>query len=227
MKRFAKIFTLITFVAMSQLMTSCLKMDIGDDTLTAYNMGLNYDSVYVMVEDTIRLSPVFDPDTVSNKEVFWWSDADSVVYAFDNDIIAVSEGTTYVRGMSVQHRLEDSCYVYVMPRWEVSHYDFPYEIIVYADVKIGGETPSEDILIGAFKGAEFRGKGQWKEWKGKKYMEIRAYSLYDEIHDGKSEKISFLYYDKKNLKVQRFNQSISFDSETHGTLSNLFELSIP
>ena len=227
MKRFAKILTFIFFVAVSQLMTSCLKLDIGDDTLTAYDMSLNYDSVYVMLDDTITLSPVFNPDSVTNKEMFWWSDADSIVYADGNDLIATGEGITYVRGMSVQHRLEDSCYVYVMPRWEVSPYDYPFEIVVYADVKIGGETPSEDILIGAFKGAEFRGIGKWKEWKGKKYMEIRAYSLYDEVHDGKSEKINFLYYDKKNLRVQRFTQSISFDSETHGTLSNLFELSIP
>ena len=227
MKRFAKILTFISFVAVSQLMTSCLKLDIGDDTLTAYDMSLNHDSVYMMLDDTIRLSPVFNPDSVTNKEMFWWSDADSIVYADGNDLIAAAEGITYVRGMSVQHRLEDSCYVYVMPRWEVSPYDYPFEIAVYADVKIGGETPSEDILIGAFKGKEFRGIGKWKEWKGKKYMEIRAYSHYDEIHDGKSEKINFLYYDRKNLKVRRFAQSISFDSETHGTLSNLFELSIP
>ena len=227
MKRFAKILTFISFVAVSQLMTSCLKLDIGDDTLTAYDMSLNYDSVYVMLDDTIRLSPVFNPDSVTNKEMFWWSDADSIVYADGNDLIAAAEGITYVRGMSVQHRLEDSCYVYVMPRWEVSPYDYPFEIVVYADVKIGGETPSEDILIGAFKGKEFRGIGKWKEFAGKKYLEIRAYSLYDEVHDGKSEKINFLYYDKKNLRVQRFKQSISFDSETHGTLSNLFELSIP
>ena len=227
MKRFAKILTFISFMAVSQLMTSCLKLDIGDDTLTAYDMSLNYDSVYVMLDDTITLSPVFNPDSVTNKEMFWWSDADSIVYADGNDLIAAAEGITYVRGMSVQHRLEDSCYVYVMPRWEVSPYDYPFEIVVYADVKIGGETPSEDILIGAFKGKEFRGIGKWKEWKGKKYMEIRAYSHYDEIHDGKSEKINFLYYDKKNLRVQRFKQSISFDGETHGTISNLFELSIP
>ncbi len=227
MKRFAKILTFISFVAVSQLMTSCLKLDIGDDTITAYDMSLNYDSVYMMLDDTITLSPVFNPDSVTNKEMFWWSDVDSIVYADGNDLIAAAEGITYVRGMSVQHRLEDSCYVYVMPRWEVSPYDYPFEIVVYADVKIGGETPSEDILIGAFKGKEFRGIGKWKEWKGKKYMEIRAYSHYDEIHDGKSEKINFLYYDKKNLRVQRFTQSISFDSETHGTLSNLFELSIP
>ena len=227
MKRFAKILTFISFVAVSQLMTSCLKLDIGDDTLTAYDMSLNYDSVYMMLDDTITLSPVFNPDSVTNKEMFWWSDADSIVYADGNDLIAAAEGLTYVRGMSVQHRLEDSCYVYVMPRWEVSPYDYPFEIVVYADVKIGGETPSEDILIGAFKGKEFRGIGKWKEWKGKRYMEIRAYSHYDEIHDGKSEKINFLYYDKKNLRVQRFTQSISFDGETHGTISNLFELSIP
>ena len=227
MKRFAKILTFISFVAVSQLMTSCLKLDIGDDTLTAYDMSLNYDSVYVMLDDTITLSPVFNPDSVTNKEMFWWSDADSIVYADGNDLIAAAEGITYVRGMSVQHRLEDSCYVYVMPRWEVSPYDYPFEIVVYADVKIGGETPSEDILIGAFKGKEFRGIGKWKEFAGKKYLEIRAYSSYDEIHDGKSEKINVLYYDKKNLRVQRFTQSISFDSETHGTISNLFELSIP
>jgi hypothetical protein len=202
-------------------------MEVGDDTITAYNMALSHDSVYMMLDDTITLSPVFNPDSVTNKEMFWWSDVDSIVYADGNDLIAAAEGITYVRGMSVQHRLEDSCYVYVMPRWEVSPYDYPFEIVVYADVKIGGETPSEDILIGAFKGKEFRGIGKWKEWKGKKYMEIRAYSYYDEIHDGKSEKINFLYYDKKNLRVQRFTQSISFDGETHGTLSNLFELSIP
>ena len=227
MKSFAKILTFISFMAVSQLMTSCLKLDIGDDTLTAYDMSLDHDSVYMMLDDTIRLSPVFNPDSVSNQEMFWWSDADSIILASGNDLIAIAEGYTYVRGMSVQHRLEDSCYVYVMPRWEVSPYDFPFEIVVYADVKIGGETPSEDILIGAFKGKEFRGIGKWKEWKGKKYMEIRAYSHYDDIHDGKSERINFLYYDRKNLRVQRFRQSISFDSETHGTLSNLFELSIP
>ena len=90
MKRFAKILTFISFMAVSQLMTSCLKLDIGDDTLTAYDMSLNYDSVYVMLDDTITLSPVFNPDSVTNKEMFWWSDADSIVYADGNDLIAAA-----------------------------------------------------------------------------------------------------------------------------------------
>ena len=221
-------FTLLVAVG-SQLLMSCglIDLDVSEDAQEAYQLFLEHDSVYVMEGDIFTLSPQFSPDSVSNREVFWRSSADSVVTIVDNTFIAQSEGEAYVSAVSVQDRHVDSCYVYVMPRWEVNVHDYPYEMVVYAKVSVHGAEPSQDILIGAFRGIEFRGLGEWKDWNGQKYMQFRILSDIQELYEGGEQKIRFICYDRKNLQLKEFPQRIVYDGETHGNLSNLFELNIP
>ena len=229
MKRLIHILIFSCTVAMSQLIVSCgiIDIDINEDDLKLYDMCLNHDSVYVMLDDTFKLLPIFTPDTIKFKEVFFWSNNDSIAYINDETIVASAPGETYIIASSMFKGITDSCYVYVMPKWETSPGDTPYETVVYADVKINGETPDENILIGAFRGNEFRSLGVWREWKGVKYMEFRIQSDYDGSDINSRERIRFLYYDREQFKLRQFKQRIEFDGETHGTLSNLFELTIP
>ena len=216
-------------VTISSFIVSCgiIDIEINEDDVKLYDMHLNHDSVYVMIDDTFQLLPIFTPDTITMKEVFFWSNDDSVAGVWDGNIIAQSQGETYIKASSMLRGFTDSCYVYVMPKWMTTPYDTPYETVLYADVKINGERPSENILIGAFKGMEFRGLGVWREWKGVKYMEFRIQSDYDGGSIDSRERIRFLYYDREKFKVGQFKRRIDFDGQTHGTLSDLFELSCP
>ncbi len=213
----------------SQLFMACglVDFDLDDETPEAVEMHLNFDTVYVMVGDEFALSPEFTPDSVSNHEIYWTSSADSVVTAFNNTLYALSEGEAMVSALSVQNRISDSCYVYVMPRWEVASGDYPHDMVVYAHVTVHGQEPNENMLIGAFRGLECRGIGEWKEWQGKRYMQIRVYSEMMDDEDGVEERIRFLCYDRTILQVETFPQRINYDGGTHGSLSSLFELTIP
>ena len=98
MKRLIHILIFSCTVAMSQLIVSCgiIDIDINEDDLKLYDMCLNHDSVYVMLDDTFKLLPIFTPDTIKFKEVFFWSNNDSIAYINDETIVASAQGETYI-----------------------------------------------------------------------------------------------------------------------------------
>jgi uncharacterized protein YjdB len=74
-------------------------MEIDEGGQIAYDMHLKHDTVYVMVGDTFVLEPVFFPDSVSNRELLFLSEDESVVSLVNDTVIAMAEGETSVVGL--------------------------------------------------------------------------------------------------------------------------------
>lgn len=213
----------------SQLTTSCgiIDFDMGEITQSSYEMSLNLDTAVVLQGESFHLTPIFTPDSIDNQEVYWMSSNSNVVFVLGNNLIALNEGEAIVKAISVQNRNMDSCYVKVLPRWEVNPYQYSDDMVVYANVQIGGKAfDSKNMLLGAFIGGQLRGIGEEIEWTGTKYYKIRIYGYLDLDRDevGNPEIVKFAYYHPDKLQLNYFKQYLLFDGETHGTLSALFEI---
>lgn len=207
---------------------SCGLMDVDQDELPVSEMSLGSDTLYIMVGDQLSLTPTFSPESDVISDVLWTSSADSVLSIRDNVFTGVSEGIAWVYAVSVSHQLEDSCCVSVMRRWESTDREYPYEMMVYADVKVHGQPFSpETMMLGAFVNDEMRGCGELMTWKGRQYVRFRVGSdVRFSDPDGDNEVVTFRVYDRAKLRYEEFPQTIEFDGEAHGTLSSLFSLSL-
>lgn len=228
MKRYRDIWATVCMVVLSQLTCSCglIDMDFGEGTQMAYEMTLDHDMAYVILGDSFVLKPIFTPDTVSNHAVYYQSTYDSIAKIVNDTIVAVGEGETRISAISVQDVKTATCDVVVLPKWEVNPYDYPYEMVVYADVKVRGAAPTDDMKIGAFYGTQLRGTGEWIEHKNIKLMQFRIYSSYSGNAES-GERIRFYCYEKDSLMLKRFPENLYFDGETHGSLKEPFKLTIP
>jgi hypothetical protein len=205
------------------ILTSCGELfdyDTGDPS-AALTMELGRHSVDIMVGDRYDIPTVFTPDSLSNKIVYWYS-ADTGIAAFDNNtLVGVAVGTTMVKAISVSEQIEDSCEVNVIPRWELHTGGYPYDMVIYADVKVHGEQPSDDMLIGAVCDGELRGIGVKQNSNGISYMLIRVWSPFEY-----GDIIRIGCYRRGRAVIEYFPDEFTFDGEAHGTLSNLYPLVI-
>lgn len=183
----------------------------------------------------------------------YWESLDKNVVRFSGDtLFAVGPGTTKIKVVSVKQQLKDSIGVSVVERWQLSPYDFARDMVVYADVTVKGQKASDNLIIGAFTDGELRGLGELKQAGSKQYVQIRVYSsdtFGDDAPDGYKpsdktdtgddevdeeeaeesdtyESVSFRCYDRKQALFYDFPSTIWFDGKTHGTLSNLYKLTI-
>ena len=209
--------------------TSCDLMEMDEQVdIIPTEMSLGGDTLYIMVGDQFQLHPVFSPDSVTVDDVLWTSSAEQVLSVSDNVFIGLSEGWSLVRAVSVSRQLEDSCYVNVMRRWDTTVREYPYEMMVYANVTVHGQPYNpETMILGAFVDDEMRGVGEFMEWKGQQYVRFRVGSdlpYYDP--EGIEETVSFRVYYRRELRFEEFPQTIEYDGEAHGTLSDLFTLTL-
>lgn len=209
-------------------MGSCGLMEIDEDEVAAVEMALGRDTLYIMVGDQFTLQPDIKPESIAISDVYWTSSADTVLSISNNVFTGVGEGWALVKAISVSRQLEDSCYVNVMRRWESTCRDYPYEMMVYANVTVHGQPFNpETMILGAFVGDEMRGVGEVLEWKGRQYVRFRVGSDIRYIDpEGVDETVTFRVYYKQQLRYEEFPQTIDYDGEAHGTLSNLFSLSL-
>ena len=238
---------LLLVVTVVQL-TSCGLLDFDVDEFgaeTATEMRIGQDTIYVMVGDTFSLNPVFTPDTVNITDLYILPVEQDVVAVRGSDKLeAIGEGGTKLYIVSVSARIQDSCMVYVGARWDIANKVWPYETVFYAHVTVDGQPPTEDMEVSAFVGNECRGIGQLKSAHGISYWQFRVGSdiLYDNalhIDDGLGEdddeeedndsdeqytNIYFRCYDRTHRKLYTTATHGTFDGETHGTLSELFEI---
>ena len=227
MKRIPSLLVIMSAFVLSQMLNSCglIDFEFEEYTQEAYEMHLDKDSVYVLYGTTFNLTPIFTPDTVTNREVYWTSADNNIVWAYNNYFVTISEGETYVSAITVQNRITDSCYVKVLPAWEININSFSDDMVVYAQVSID-EAPVDtaNILLGAFSGGELRGIGEKKQWKGIDYFQFHIFGHKELEPNPENDKeiIRFAYYDKQNLYFQYLSQYLLFDGETHGTLSDLY-----
>ena len=234
---------LLTFSLLSLLtLTSCGDLFDFEPTVSPYHMEFDRHEYYIMVGDTGAITPIFDPDTISNMTVYWMSKDPSIVTFYDNKIVAVQMGETTVTGVSIEYQIYDTCRVYVLPRWMVVDAEnYPYDMVVYANPSFDGQplTTRQDVAV--FCDQEIRGIGEWKEWNGVRYMRFRIYSRYnpfgpfdndknpqDPLYpfepEEQPEKFVFRIYDHQTHQLHESPDTLTFDGEAHGTLSSLYEL---
>ena len=223
---------MVCMALLSLLSVSCgiIDMEIDEGGQIAYDMHLKHDTVYVMVGDTFVLEPVFFPDSVSNRELLFLSEDESVVALVNDTVIAMAEGETSVVGLSVHNGLSDTCMVYVIAPWVLNANDYSDDMVVYATATIDGKPfdPTK-MSIAAFAGSEMRGKGEVITIGDKQLLRFRIYSYlnFDSDMSADPEYIRFKCHDRENMTLITLPQYIIFDGETHGSPSEPAGLTSP
>lgn len=224
-------------------LSSCdiVDFDVDYGEFPECEMVLDRHQVYVMVGDTFTINPIFTPDTLPNREVFYYSEPDGLLQFDSERFKALRAGDTWLYGISVKQRLKDSCQVSVMEPWMLdADKDYPYDMVFYAKVEFeskGLEYDPENMIVGAFVDGECRGLGVMRSAHGIDYMELRVGSEvgylagdpeYDD-EDGEpveymQERVVIRVFDRKRHQLYTHKQIYDFDGETHGTLSDLVVL---
>ncbi len=207
------------------LMTSCgevFELEFENpEVILPMQMHLSTNNLYMMAGDTCSLYPVWSPDSITGLGVYWESSNPEVAVVENGLITAVGNGSAVIRAISVSELVADSCYINVFKTWEVIPRHYQYDMVVYAQVTVEGESLSDDMEISAMCGGEVRGKGVIRTENGITYLELRIYS-----NEPSGEQIDFYCHHKKRERTMKFPQTITFDGEAHGTLTNLYPLTI-
>lgn len=212
---------------------SCgVEFGFDDETMRAEGLRLNHDTAYAFVGDTVLLSPQFTPEEVGSTILYWESDADSVASPIAGRTQTFSPGWARIKATSVSYRLEATCDVCVMERYRTDvATQYAYETIVYARVNVHGEPPAERAVILARVGDEVRGVGERRIYRGVEYVVLRigGRTMKEPSDDTPwmKEHVTFSYYNPDNYSFEEFPNSLVLDGETHGTLTSLYELSLP
>lgn len=218
---------LTLLITLSSLcITSCGLIDMEFDPFTQQisDVSFVYDTVYVMKGDTFFLAPYFSPDTVNNSSFFMRSCDDDVVRVQTDTILASGEGSTLLIATSASGDKSDTCTVIVMKPWQVTPYEYPNDMVVYAHITFDGNTPPSRMVFGSFCDDEPRGVAiPMKEDRSLYRFRIWSNSvLVNEEAFG--EDIYFRGYDPLTLQVYEFPLELPFTGQTHGTPSKPIEL---
>lgn len=218
----------------SILACGCAELiEIGDYTFPSdVDVSISRHEVDIMVGDELTIDPLVQPDSLMPR--YYWYLADSIdadkLKFSGNKVSALSVGDVLVylhaelSGPGFYQEYRDSCFVHVF-EWpeEVPPSDYANYMVLNCQINIDGQSASQDnIEIAAVASdGEVRGRVQWLEHEGVKYAYLRIYS-----DQPKGDTIFLQCYD--HAKVRRIELSPSpmiFDGETHGSLSNLLQLS--
>lgn len=220
-----KLYHLALVLTAALLTTACGEFFEPNEAITPSTMTLSSHDVTIMEGDTCVIHPLFTPDSISNQAVFWMT-ADQQVARFLNidTLVAVTQGSTQAIAISVSdYNKTDTCRVSVISRWNLTaNFDYPEDMVVYADIRVHGQPVSDDMLIGAFCGNELRGLGKTMERSGVRYTLIRVWGPYAMSN----ETIIFRCYDRRRYTLEEFSEALSFDGESHGSPSQLLRLTI-
>ncbi len=206
------------------LLCSCGEYWDGGEPVAARKMTLGRRVVSLVVGDRYRIPVIFEPDTLSNRSVFWMTE-DEEVAAIENDtVVGISQGLTRAYAMSVSDRQTDTCWVNVLPAVYLNPKSYPYDMVIYADVTIHGhhytKADEDSLIIAAYISDELRGIGKMRQWKGRDYMEIRIWHSTSDSND--LVELRCCYRGKGRVEV--FPAYYFFDGNSHGTLSKLERL---
>ena len=235
------------------LLTSCGDFYEFDQqsAVEAGEMVLGRDEIYLLKGDEFTIPVSITPEEISNQEVFWYSENEDVITVENGQVKAIGVGTSIITAISVSEQLKATCTVHVLPIWHIIPENYPRDMVVYAQVTIHGEPADESTIVAAFCEDELRGIGEIKEVNGIRYMVIRVYSPYiygddtqpsdnpspsgdpnerdedvEETEEGITEIITFKCLDRKRAELVEFSNKLIFDGEAHGTLSNLYQMTI-
>jgi len=197
----------------------------GQEVVTADEMRLDRKVVNLMVGDSCVVPVAFVPDSLSDYNIYWYTEADEVARFKGDTLIGMAAGQTRAVAYTTIDRLRDTCYVNVISPFDATAENYRYDMVVYADVTIHGEhlttANGRPYIIGAFVADQMRGVGQLRNAHGVDYMELRVWSPF-----ASGENITFRCYYRGRGYMELFPDTIVFDGGRHGTLSQLYPLVI-
>lgn len=205
------------------LLCSCGEYWEGGDPVAARKMTLGRRVINLMVGDRYEIPVIFEPDDLSNHSVWWLTEDSEIAVMEENTVVALSEGLTLAYALSVSDRQTDSCWVNVLPPMFINPRQYPYDMVIYADVNIHGhqytKADEETLIIAAYAGDDLRGIGKMRQWQDKDYMELRIWSPLPY-----GEELRLRCYYRGQARVEMFPDVLEFDGDAHGSLSSLYPL---
>lgn len=222
-------------------LTSCGDLfEFEGNTSDLNKITLDRHTLYLMAGDTYQFTATFEPDTVRNKAVFWMSNNVNVATFEDGILLATGEGETTIAGISIEHQCSDTCHVVVSDGWYLPDANyFPFDMVVNADITVGGQPLTENMQVGAFVDNEMRGVGVQRNFFSVNYTELRIYSLlkpygpnentfplYPDDEPISPEKIVFRVYDRATHTMYESSDTLTFDGMTHGYPSSLYHINL-
>ena len=220
-------------------MASCVPLDeladlkiVLTDKLESYpitGFRLSHRQADMLVGDSLYFATATTPDSAEVTYKWILSDPDTkVVRMLGRRLYACEKGEVkvYVKAFPIGQSegdihpdsiMQDSCLVNVVEYAEVSSREFPYEMVVIANLEIADTIVTDSVQASRLMAVvdnEVRGRAVMRTAYGIPYLEMRigSKSMY-------GEQISFEYYDHSHYMRHQF-PSVTFDGETHGTLSD-------
>ena len=222
---------IIVAALLSLVLTSCGEMfdfDEENNEELATEMQLDLHDAYIMLGDSLQLTATFDSDDVTKQNLFWYVDDEECLHlnAYGT-VLAQQMGDTYVHVISRSSLLEDSCLVHVIPRWRVGQYgQYPHDMVIYARNSIGGRPLSSTQMVAALVGDEVRGVAYVHENTNHPSSTVETFLIlrvYAPLPDS-AEEVTFWLYDRAQFTLRQSAVTMTFDGESHGSLTQLFDL---
>lgn len=224
--------------AMICVMASCVPLDeladlniVLTDKLESYpitGFRLSHRQADMLVGDSLYFTTATTPDSAEVTYKWILSDPETqVVRMIGRRLYArqMGEVKVYVKAFPVGQSegdihpdsiLQDSCLVSVIERIEVPLNEFPYEMVVIANLEIADTIVTDSVQASrlvAVVDKEVRGRAVLRRAYGIPYLEMRIGS-----RGTYGERITFEYFDNIHYLRHTFPE-ITFDGESHGTLS--------
>lgn len=228
-----------TYILLSTIlltMTSCEELfEAGivlTDKLESYpitGFRLSHRQADMLVGDSLYFATATTPDSAEVTYKWILSDPETkVVRMIGRRLYARERGEVkvYVKAFPVGQSegdihpdsiLQDSCLVSVIHREEMPINEFPYEMVVIANLEIADTIVTDSLQASrlvAVVDDEVRGRAVMRTAYGISYLEMRIGSK-----GAYGEKIAFEYFDRTHYLRHTFPE-ITFDGESHGTLSD-------
>ena len=213
-------------MSVALMLVSCGELievdEISEQQVTEAKLSVERRNVDMMVGDSYELTVKLTPDSLTAKGIYWESANPAVVSINEGTVVAVAPGETVIRVTSVAGLKSDSCRVRVIPRWSFAPYQFRYDMVVYANVTVGGRALDYDVTVAAFSDdGEVRGIGLLRTAGKQQYLQLR---LYSNDNEG-DEQLTLRCYDRQRLLLVDAKEKLTFESNaTLGTLSSLYSI---
>lgn len=220
-----KIIYAMCAMGLGLLVTGCGELfPLDTDQPDNAQIKIDRTGIDIMVGETYTFNVVQAPQDARDKAVAWTSENTDIVRFEGDKMKAVATGTTSVTVEWLSEKLKASCMVNVIPQWKANPYIYPYDMMIYANVKVGGRPIDNDCIVAAFGldnngNEEIRGVGELLTEHGVTYLSLRVFSPTASGYD-----ILLRCYDRKRMLVVEIPEDeapLSFNDYGYGSLSSL------
>lgn len=223
------------------LLGSCVELiEMEGDMENPLQVSLPFHEFDLMVGDSVTLVPVLKPDTAGVNYYWFTRDEDSQrLRAIGRHLKALEEGdvTLFVKAMTPDEMADDvitptsvvdSCVVHIF-QWEpMPEGHYPYDMVLYCTLSIDGVDITNELLLGqtelvALVDGEVRGKAEVLDATVGGQV-INFLCLRISSPEPAGEEVTLQCYMHGTIHRIILDQKLTFDGESHGTLSNLVKL---